>query len=279
MPSVDVELVIPVHNERLVLATNVARVHAFLREQAGFSWSIVIAENASTDGTLALAAALASELPGVRVTHRSAPGRGGALRDAWLASAAAVVAYMDVDLSTDLACFPRLIEPVLAGSVDIAIGSRLVPGATTVRGRKREFISRAYNAVLHATLRTGFADAQCGFKAARTDVVQELLPYVADDGWFFDTELLVLAERLGFDVCEVPVTWVDDPDSRVRILATARADLRGVVRMSRQRPWRDVPINRPSNSEQIAKSSRAAPAPRRPLQPQPQPLPPTGGAG
>ncbi|MDQ1686182.1 MAG: hypothetical protein QOC82_2919 [Frankiaceae bacterium] len=249
----DVELVIPVHNERVVLAANVAQVHAFLTEHVEFSWSIVIAENASTDGTSAIADELAQQFAGVRVTHLVEPGRGRALRDAWSASDATVVAYMDVDLSTDLEGFPRLVAPVLGGETDFAIGSRLVPGAKTVRGPKREFISRAYNAVLHATLRTGFADAQCGFKAARGDLARTLLPYVVDDGWFFDTELLVLAERLGLRVREVPVTWVDDPDSRVRILPTARADLSGVVRMLRRRPWRDVAISPPSSSERIAR--------------------------
>jgi glycosyltransferase involved in cell wall biosynthesis len=253
MPSVDVELVIPVHNERLVLATNVSRVHAFLTGRAGFTWSIVVAENASSDGTPAIADELATRLPALRVVHLPEPGRGRALREAWLASEATVVAYMDVDLSTDLESFPRLVDPILVGQADIAIGSRLVPGATTVRGPKREFISRAYNAVLHTTLRTGFADAQCGFKAVRAETARELLPYVVDDGWFFDTELLVLAERLGLRVQEVPVTWVDDPDSRVRILPTARADLYGVVRMLRKRPWRDVVLNRPSSTERIAR--------------------------
>ena len=253
MPRVDVELVIPAHNERVVLAANVAQVHAFLTDQADFSWSMVIAENASTDGTAALADDLAAQLPAVRATHLTEPGRGRALRESWLASDAAVVAYMDVDLSTNLGDFPRLVSAVLADGADIAIGSRLVPGATTVRGPKRELISRAYNAVLHATLRTGFADAQCGFKAARSDVVRQLLPYVVDDGWFFDTELLVLAERLGLRVQEVPVTWTDDPDSRVRILPTARADVRGVVRMLRDRPWCDVTVSRPSSSERIAR--------------------------
>ena len=251
--GVDVELVVPVHNERLVLEPNVERVHAFLSAQDGFTWSIVIAENASTDGTLPIAEQLAARLPSVRVLHLPEPGRGRALRTAWLASEAAVVAYMDVDLSTDLAGFPRLVEPVLTGQAGIAIGSRLVAGASTVRGPKREFISRAYNAILHATLRTDFADAQCGFKAVRRDVAQALLPYVVDDGWFFDTELLVLAERLGIEVREVPVTWVDDPDSRVRILPTARADLRGVLRLLRRRPWRDLVVSLPSRSQRTAR--------------------------
>jgi glycosyltransferase involved in cell wall biosynthesis len=237
---VDVELVIPVHNERAVLEANVERVHAFLSGQDSFSWAMVVAENASSDGTGALAEQLAGRLPQLRVRHLALPGRGRALREAWLASDATVVAYMDVDLSTDLAGLPGLVRPLLDGNADVAIGSRLVAGATTVRGPKREVISRGYNFLLHLALRTGFADAQCGFKAVRGAVAQALLPLVRDDGWFFDTEMLVLAERLGLRVLEVPVTWTDDPDSRVRILPTARADLNGVVRMLRERPWRNA---------------------------------------
>jgi glycosyltransferase involved in cell wall biosynthesis len=240
--AVDVAFVIPVHNERAILETNVAKVHAALSGQRAFSWSLVIAENASSDGTGMLAEALATRLPGVQVRHHTEPGRGRALREAWLASEARVLAYMDADLSTDLDAIPRLVEPVLSGAADIAIGSRLVAGAVTVRGPKRELISRGYNGVLHLALRTGFADAQCGFKAVSRQVARALLPHVQDTGWFFDTELLVMAERLGLRVVEVPVRWTDDPDSRVRIMSTAAADLRGVVRMLWRRPWRDAVV-------------------------------------
>jgi putative flippase GtrA len=142
-----------------------------------------------------------------------------------------VVCYMDVDLSTDLRALLPLVAPLLSSHSDVAIGTRLAHGARVVRGPKRELISRAYNRLLHATLRARFSDAQCGFKAVRTDVARELLPEIHDDGWFFDTELLVLAQRRGLRIHEVPVDWIDDPDSRVDIVRTALEDLRGVARL------------------------------------------------
>ena len=142
-----------------------------------------------------------------------------------------VLAYLDVDLSTDLGGLLPLVAPLISGHSDVAIGSRLVRGARVVRGPQREFISRSYNLILRTVLGVGFSDAQCGFKAVRRDAAQQLLPLVEDTGWFFDTELLVLAERTGLRIHEVPVDWVDDPDSRVDIVATAVADLKGVARV------------------------------------------------
>jgi glycosyltransferase involved in cell wall biosynthesis len=192
---------------------------------------ITIADNASVDGTLTVANGLASELRGVRVLHLDQKGRGRALKAAWLASEAAVVAYMDVDLSTDLKALLPLVAPLVSGHSDLATGSRLARGARTKRGPKREFISRAYMLVLRLSLGVGFTDAQCGFKAVRADVAKRVLPLVEDNTWFFDTELLVLAQRGGLRVHEVPVDWTDDPDSRVKIVKTALDDLRGVWRL------------------------------------------------
>ena len=231
--TTDVEIVIPVYNEEAALRGSVGRLHNYLAETFPFSWVITVADNASTDGTWELACRLAGELDGVRAVHIPKKGRGRALRTAWGASRAAVVAYMDVDLSTDLAALLPLVAPLLTGHSDVAIGSRLAPGARVVRGPKREVISRLYNLVLRSTLRNTFSDAQCGFKAARTEVARQLLPMVEDDGWFFDTELLVLAERNGLRVHEVPVDWVDDPGSTVDIVTTARDDLKGVLRLLR----------------------------------------------
>src|SRR5204863_1222385 len=166
-----------------------------------------------------------------RAVHMDCKGRGRALRAAWSASTAEVVAYMDVDLSTDLDALLPLVAPLVSGHSDVAIGTRLAPGAEVVRGPKREAISRAYNLLLKAALGAGFSDAQCGFKAVRADVARELLPLIEDDGWFFDTELLVLAERNGLRIHEVPVDWIDDPDSRVDVVRTAAGDLRGLWRM------------------------------------------------
>lgn len=237
-PSPDpvvVDIVIPVYNEESDLEPSVRRLHAYLRERFPFRARITIADNASTDGTRAIADRLAVELEDVDAVHLPEKGRGRALRTAWLASDAPIVAYMDVDLSTDLDALFPLVAPLMSGHSEIAIGSRLAPGARVVRGPKREFISRSYNLLLRSILRTRFRDAQCGFKAVRADVARRLLPSVQDEAWFFDTELLVLAERAGMRIHEVPVDWVDDPDSRVDIASTATADLRGIARLLRAR--------------------------------------------
>jgi putative flippase GtrA len=239
---VDVEIVVPVFNEQDSLGPSVRRLHAFLQQDFPFTATITIADNASTDGTWACATGLADELPGVAAIHLDAKGRGRALHRAWTASTARVVAYMDVDLSTDLAALSPLVAPLLSGHSDVAIGSRLSRTAHVVRGPKRELISRAYNLLLRTTLRARFSDAQCGFKAMRAECAQALLPHVLDTAWFFDTELLVLAERSGLRIAEVPVDWVDDPDSRVDITATAMADLRGVARLARALIRGDLPV-------------------------------------
>ncbi len=225
------DIVVPVYNEQTDLGPSVRRLHAYLRAGFPFSARITIADNASTDATWAIATELAAELPDVRAIHLPEKGRGRALRAAWLASDAAIVGYMDVDLSTDLGALLPLVAPILSGHSEVAIGSRLAPGARVVRGPKRELISRSYNRILRTVLRTRFRDAQCGFKAIRADVARRLLPAVEDEAWFFDTELLVLAERAGARIHEVPVDWTDDPDSRVDIVPTALADLRGVARL------------------------------------------------
>jgi putative flippase GtrA len=235
--ATQVEVVVPVYNEEAVLERSVRRLHRFLTAEFPFSWRIVIADNASTDATPAIGRRLAAELPGVRLLRLERKGRGRALRAAWAGSDAQVVGYMDVDLSTDLRGLLPLVAPLLSGHSDLAIGTRLAHGSRVVRGPKRELISRGYNRLLHATLRARFSDAQCGFKAARTSVLRDgLLASVQDDGWFFDTELLVLAQRRGLRIHEVPVDWVDDPDSRVRIARTAWDDLRGIARLAAAAP-------------------------------------------
>jgi putative flippase GtrA len=228
----DIDVVVPVHNEQAGLERSIRNLHRYLRTQLPFSWRIVIADNASTDATPAVAAALARELRGVEVLRLERKGRGLALREAWSRSDARVVCYMDVDLSTDLRGLLPLVAPLLSGHSDVAIGSRLARGARVVRGPKRELISRGYNRILRTVLRARFSDAQCGFKAVRGEVAHSLLPDVRDDGWFFDTELLMLAQRRGLRIHEVPVDWVDDPDSRVDIVRTAIDDLRGVARLA-----------------------------------------------
>ena len=232
-PTPVLDVVVPVYNEEHTLGPCVRRLHEHLVTTFPYPFRITVADNASTDTTPLVAAALTREMPDVAVVRLEAKGRGRALKQVWLASRAPVLAYMDVDLSTDLDALWPLIAPLMSGHSDLAIGTRLHPDSRVVRGAKRELISRAYNLVLHAALGAGFSDAQCGFKAIRGDVAQVLLPLVEDPTWFFDTELLVLAERCGLRIHEVPVDWYDDSDSRVDVVGTATDDLRGVWRMHR----------------------------------------------
>jgi len=230
-PVTVLDVVVPVFNEEIDVEASVRRLYAYLNGQFPYSFRITIADNASTDATPVIARRLAAELPDVAYLRIPQKGRGRALATAWGASAAQVLAYCDVDLSTDLAALLPLVAPLISGHSDLAIGTRLTPASRVVRGPKREFISRAYNLLLRGTLAARFTDAQCGFKAIRADVARRLLPLVEDTGWFFDTELLVLAERCGLRIHEVPVDWIDDPHSSVDIVGTAVADLRGIVRL------------------------------------------------
>jgi len=227
------EVTVPVYNEEADLASCVRRLHAHLTAHFPYPFLITIADNASTDRTPQVAAELSRELDRLNYVRLEQKGRGRALSTVWRASKAEVVAYLDVDMSTDLNALLPLVAPLITGHSDVAIGSRLSRHSRVVRGAKRELISRCYNLILRGTLFTRFSDAQCGFKAIRADVGRQLLPLVRDTGWFFDTELLVLAERTGLRIHEVPVDWVDDPDSRVDLRATAIADLKGVARVGR----------------------------------------------
>ena len=228
-----VNLTLPVFNESVRLAESVARLRAFLREHSRFTYEVVIADNGSTDQTLAVAEQLSRQWTDVRVVHLPEKGRGRALKRVWTESPADILSYMDVDLSTDLGAFPWLIEALASGKYDVASGSRLLPQSQTARCWKREVISRCYNRLLKACFHTRFSDAGCGFKALTQQAARELLPRLEDPGFFFDAELLVFAERLGYRVLDLPVRWVEDPDSRVRILQTTWQNLRGMVRLRR----------------------------------------------
>jgi hypothetical protein len=228
-----VDIAVPIYNESGGLESSIVRLRRYLDDRFPFPAVITIVDNASTDSSWEIASRLARTLPGVRAMHLDKKGRGRALREAWTASDADVVAYMDVDLSTGLDALLPLVAPLVSGHGDVAIGSRLAHGAQVARGPKRELISRLYNLILRVALRCRFSDAQCGFKAMRADDARVVLPLVVDNEWFFDTELLVVAERAGLRVSEVPVDWSDDPNSSVHIADTAIKDLQGVWRMLR----------------------------------------------
>ena len=233
-----VDLVLPVYNEQAILRRSAETVLEWTATHPEHEWRIVIANNASTDRTLEIARELEGELEGehagaVAALHVPVKGRGIALRVAWLTSPAEVLAYMDVDLSTDLDHVPALVDPIAAGEVDLAYGTRLHRDAQTERGFKRELTSRAYVLLLQRLGRLHVSDAQCGFKAISREAAHALVPLVEDTGWFFDSELLLIAQENGYRLHEVPVRWVEDRDSRVAMLDTAVKDLRGIWRMRR----------------------------------------------
>ncbi|MFH8489923.1 glycosyltransferase [Streptomyces longisporoflavus] len=244
VPVPVLDVVIPVYNEEKDLEPCVRRLHEHLVRTFPYPFRITVADNASTDRTPEVAARLAASSEEVRYTRLEQKGRGRALRAVWSASDAPVLAYMDVDLSTDLNALLPLVAPLISGHSDLAIGSRLARSSRVVRGPKREFISRTYNLILRGSLQARFSDAQCGFKAIRSDVAGVLLPLVEDTGWFFDTEMLVLAERAGLRIHEVPVDWVDDPDSTVHLVKTATDDLKGVWRVGKALAVGALPLDR-----------------------------------
>jgi glycosyltransferase involved in cell wall biosynthesis len=233
--QVSVEVVVPVYNEEKALAQSIPALCAYLETYFPYRWSVVIADNASTDTTLSVAENLAAANPRVSVLHLEEKGRGRALKAAWLASEADVVAYMDVDLSTNLWSFLPLVAPLATGHSDVAIGSRLLRGAMVTRQWKREVISRCYNLLIKTLFGNRFSDAQCGFKAIKCGAAQALLPQVEDNEWFFDTELLLLAEERCLRISEVPVDWIEDLDSRVDVASTALKDVKGLLRVRAQR--------------------------------------------
>jgi glycosyltransferase involved in cell wall biosynthesis len=228
-----IDVVLPVYNEEHVLERSVRALHLFLTENLAHEWRILIADNGSKDRTQEVGQGLASELANVELMHIPEAGRGRALSRAWLASDADLLAYMDIDLSTDLAAFPRLVSAVAEGGYDVAAGSRLSAESETTRSFKREVLSRGFVLIINLLMGTKLRDTQCGFKAIRRECAQKLLPLIQDTGWFWDTELLLLAAKAGWRVTFLPVRWVEDPDTRVKIGSTVWRDLKGLFRMRR----------------------------------------------
>ena len=231
--SNSLDIVIPVLNEENALESSVHTLVSFCQNNIGhYDWFITIADNGSTDHTLQIAEMLSEQYSSVRFIRLEERGRGRALKMAWSQSEAAILAYMDVDLSTDLNGFPQFLESVSGLEFQIAIGSRLISGSKVVgRSFKREFISRCYSLLFRMMFFVSFKDAQCGFKVISRKVAEEVVPLIKNNGWFFDTELLILAEKNGYSVLEIPVKWVDDPDSRVNIVKTAFEDIKGLLRL------------------------------------------------
>jgi glycosyltransferase involved in cell wall biosynthesis len=229
--DIKVDVVIPVLNEAHVLEKSVSTVREFLRDNLKYQWKVIIVDNGSTDGTSDVARKLTERFSDLELICLDVKGRGRALREAWQRSSADVVLYTDVDLSTELAALPKLVDALVLEGYDISTGSRLASGSNTKRCFKRELTSRVYNLIVKCILFTKFSDAQCGFKAVTRDVVKTIVPQVKDQGWFFDTELMVLAEKQGLRIKDIPVTWIEDDDSRVKIIQTAIQNIKGLLRL------------------------------------------------
>lgn len=223
---------IPVYNEEKALPVSIPALHTFLGEQlSDFDWHIEIADNASIDKTPEVSRELVSRFARVQYRRLEQKGRGRALKQSWIGSDADICSYMDVDLSTNLESFPPMVRALAHGGYDIGTGSRLMKGANTVRSFKREFISRTYNVMVKAVFFTRFSDAQCGFKAVTRRVIDTLLPAIEDNVWFFDSELLIIGEKCGYKIFDVPVKWIEDLDTRVKIVRTAVDDIKGLLRV------------------------------------------------
>jgi glycosyltransferase involved in cell wall biosynthesis len=225
-----VDVVVPVYNEERALPHSIQKLAGFLKANLGNPWQVIIADNASTDNTRAVAEKLCREHQGVSYLYLPQKGRGWALRTAWLESRADIVSYMDADLSTDLAHFPQLVETLESG-YHIAIGSRLSKGSQVTRSFRREFISRSYNLMIKSLFFTSFEDAQCGFKALTRQTARAIVPQIENNNWFFDTELLLIAAKRGYQIKSIPVKWDDDPNSTVNVLRTATEDVKGLLRL------------------------------------------------
>ena len=231
--NTSLDVVIPGLNEEKDLPPSVRELHGYLaRYFRRYEWRIMSADNGSTDSTPEIAKYLSEQYSRVDYMRLEKKGRGRALRKAWLESGADIVGYMDVDLSTNLDALPGLVEAIDTEGYDVAIGSRFKKGAQVVgRPSSRELVSRSYSLIFRAMFQPGFRDAQCGFKALTRSAACRLVPLIKDTGWFFDTELLVLAEKTGYRIKEIPVMWIHDAASRVKIVRTAYEDMKGLLRL------------------------------------------------
>jgi len=241
-----VDVVVPVYNEEHSLPKSIPVLREFLAGPSfPYDWRIVIADNASTDNTPAVGRMLEDSAGGqVEYVRIERKGRGFALKQTWLASPMDIVSYMDVDLSTGLEAFPPLIRAIAEEGYNVATGSRLAAESRITRSLKRRVLTRGYNTLIKTMFFTRFSDAQCGFKAVSREAAQRIIPLIEDNNWFFDTELLILAEKMGYRVKDVPVEWVEDMDTRVKIGATVMEDLRGLLRLRKGRPWRRANTSR-----------------------------------
>jgi glycosyltransferase involved in cell wall biosynthesis len=230
LDSLCVDVGLPVFNEEAALRRSVELLHGYLESSATFRWRIVVIDNGSTDRTAALAMELGRELDGVELLQLGSRGKGRALRRLIETSEADIVSYMDIDLSTNLVYHGLLIEGIRCG-YDICFGTRLMQGSLTRRSLRREIVSRVFNRLVQLAFGAKFSDASCGFKAFRRDTVKALLPLIGSDSWCFDVELLLVAERNGMRLFEIPVEWIEGGQSKVELPKVTAEYLRELLRI------------------------------------------------
>jgi glycosyltransferase involved in cell wall biosynthesis len=235
-----VEIVIPIYNEEVELTDSIKKLHSFLKKHVTkYTWHITIADNASKDNSVKIAKSLSKKLSHVGLISLPLKGRGRAVKRAWKESRADALVYMDVDLSTDLSSLNPLLDSLLKDGYNIAIGSRLLPHSKVIgRPIKREILSRGYNILMKLLFQVKFSDAQCGFKGITKQTLKSLIPRIKDNEWFFDSELLIVGEKMGYKIFQEPVRWVDNPGSTVRVLKTVTGDLKGLYRLLKTQPWK-----------------------------------------
>jgi len=223
-----INITIPVYNEEKRMGDNVLKLYHYIKSSLKYPFEIIIADNGSTDNTPAIAKQLSYKYPEIKLLHIEQKGKGIAINTSWSRSKADILSFMDVDLSADLKHFQQLIDAILKDGYDITIGSRLITHKKVKRSLKREIISRCYSFLLKLAFFVKFHDAPCGFKAIKKEAADRLLPLINDAGWFFDSKLLIIGEKLGFKIKEIPIEWIDDPGSKVNIPGTAYEYLKAI---------------------------------------------------
>jgi len=224
--------ILPVYNEQDCVGKNSLLLCDFLEEKIQGDWTIRIVDNASTDNTLKMAQDASRECKKITVLHLDEKGKGRAIKNAMKDLSYDVYAFLDIDMSTDMNHIPELLRWIDEG-YDVVIGSRLLPGSNTKRSFRREILSRGYNILTRLLLGLPVRDTHCGFKALTRSVVEDVVPKVEDNEFFFDTELLARANKTGYKIKEMPVSWIEDADSKVNVKRTVINYLKNLVKLRR----------------------------------------------
>jgi glycosyltransferase involved in cell wall biosynthesis len=237
LKSSKIEITIPILNEEFRLEQGVTEAVEFLENSGIDNYSIVLADNGSTDNTEQIAQSLTKRFPTVKAIKVSKRGVGLALKQSWGSSEADFIGYMDVDLATDLNHILEAYRILQGEEVDVVNGSRLLPNSQ-VKNRSiiRGITSHGFNYLLKALLKVNISDGMCGFKFLKKTSYDKILKSgLENNEWFFCTELLVKAEWMGMNIHEIPVKWEDDSDSRVELFKTITKYLKEIKRLKLQK--------------------------------------------